>query len=71
MALLNEASARPARLAGDGRADSPGFSAKFGTYSLLDLDSGKIIHFELVQVCRLHLVYFCSSVAHDSVTDAS
>ncbi|KAG0443476.1 hypothetical protein HPB47_014873 [Ixodes persulcatus] len=49
VALLNEASAHPARLAGDGRADSPGFSAKFGTYSLLDLDSGKIIHFELVQ----------------------
>ncbi|KAG0433071.1 hypothetical protein HPB47_020260, partial [Ixodes persulcatus] len=50
VALLNEASAHPARLAGDGRADSPGFSAKFGPYSLLDLDSETIIHFELVQV---------------------
>ncbi|CAN7940838.1 unnamed protein product [Ixodes hexagonus] len=48
-ALFDEAKTHPVRLAGDGRADSPGFSAKYGTYSLLDLDSGKTIHFELVQ----------------------
>ena len=34
-------------LAGDGRADSPGHSAKFGSYTVIDL---KVIDFKLVQV---------------------
>ena len=38
-------------LAGDGRADSPGHSAKFGTYSILEMSCNKIIDFKLVQVC--------------------
>ncbi|KAF4114060.1 hypothetical protein G5714_004283 [Onychostoma macrolepis] len=33
-----------------GRERSPGFSAKYNTYSLMDDDSDKIVHFELVQV---------------------
>ena len=37
-------------LGGDGRADSPGHSAKYGTYSLLELLCNKIIDFRLVQV---------------------
>lgn len=37
-------------LGGDGRADSPGHSAKYGTYSLLELSYNKIIDFQLVQV---------------------
>ena len=37
-------------LGGDGRADSPGHSAKYGTYSLLELSCNKIIDFQLVQV---------------------
>ena len=37
----------PVALAGDG---SPGHSAKYGTYSLLDLDCQKIIHTQLVTV---------------------
>ncbi|KAF4114399.1 hypothetical protein G5714_004622 [Onychostoma macrolepis] len=37
-------------LSGDGRSDIPGFSAKYNTYSLMDDDSDKIVHFELVQV---------------------
>lgn len=49
-ALLDQAKNRPLKQAGDGRADSPGFSAKYGTYSVLDLDTNKIVHFELVQV---------------------
>ncbi|KAG0434206.1 hypothetical protein HPB47_019271 [Ixodes persulcatus] len=36
-------------LAGDGRADSPGYSAKYGTYSLMEMNVKRIIHFELVQ----------------------
>ena len=37
-------------LAGDGRADSPGHSAIFGSYTVLDLDTNKVLDFQLVQV---------------------
>ncbi|XP_050064701.1 uncharacterized protein LOC114122846 [Aphis gossypii] len=36
-------------LAGDGQFDSPGFCAKYCTYTLMDLNSSKIIDFKLVQ----------------------
>ncbi|KAG0420074.1 hypothetical protein HPB47_003703 [Ixodes persulcatus] len=36
-------------LAGDGRADSIGYSAKYGTYSLLDTKINEILHYEVVQ----------------------
>ncbi|XP_051971034.1 uncharacterized protein LOC127635204 isoform X2 [Xyrauchen texanus] len=36
-------------LSGDGRPDSPGTSAKYNTYSLMDDTTHKIVHFELVQ----------------------
>ncbi|XP_062592075.1 uncharacterized protein LOC134253565 [Saccostrea cucullata] len=39
----------PLALGGDGRADSPGHSAKYGAYSVIDLDEGLIVHIELVQ----------------------
>ena len=35
-------------LAGDGRCDSPGSSAKYCTYSLMDLDTNTILHMETV-----------------------
>ena len=40
----------PLMLAGDGRSDSPGHSAKYGSYSILELTCNKIIDFKLVQV---------------------
>jgi solute carrier family 8 (sodium/calcium exchanger) len=43
-------SGRKLTLGGDGRADSPGHSTKFGLYTLMDLDYMKVCHFELVQV---------------------
>ena len=51
-ALLEEMKAQKKKLTigGDGRADSPGHSAKYGTYSLLELSCNKIIDFQLVQV---------------------
>ncbi|KAG0434785.1 hypothetical protein HPB47_018890 [Ixodes persulcatus] len=36
-------------LAGDGHADSPGYSAKYGTYTLLDTNINKLVHFEVIQ----------------------
>ena len=35
---------------GDGRSDSPGHCAKFGSYSMLKLESGHVIDVQLVQV---------------------
>lgn len=40
----------PVMLAGDGRSDSPGFSAKYGSYTFLDLTTTAVVHLELVQV---------------------
>jgi hypothetical protein len=37
-------------LSGDGRANSPGHSAKYGLYSFIDLESMKMVHKHLVQV---------------------
>lgn len=49
-ALLTAMRGSQLHLAGDGRADSPGYSAKYGTYTLLDTHINKILHFEVVQV---------------------
>ena len=50
--LLTECRSRgtPLSIGGDGRADSPGHSAKYGSYGIIDLDTDKIIPIELVQV---------------------
>ena len=40
------------RVAGDGRCCSPGHTAKYGSYSFLEMDTGKIIHTELIQASR-------------------
>ena len=42
-------SRKPIWLAGDGQYDSPGFSAKYMTYSVMDLHSQKVVDFEVVQ----------------------
>lgn len=51
--ILSEirSSSRELALAGDGRADSPGHSAKYGSYSVIDLSSSKVVDFRFVQVC--------------------
>ena len=43
----------PVNLTGDGRSDSPGHSAKYGTYTLMDETSGKIVDFSLVHVSEV------------------
>ena len=42
---------------GDARCDSPGYSAKYGSYTLMDLVTKKILDFQLVQVCMSNLSY--------------
>ena len=37
-------------LNGNGRADSPGHSAKYGSYSIIELNKNKVIDLKLVQV---------------------
>ncbi len=37
------------QLGGDARCDSPGSSAKFGTYTMMDLETGKVIDIKIVQ----------------------
>ena len=51
-ALLSSLEGKELRLGGDGRCDSPGYSAKYCTYSMMDLDSEKIVDFEVVQVTQ-------------------
>ena len=42
-------------MGGDRRYDSPGSCAKFCSYSLLDIDSSKILHVENVDKCEVSL----------------
>ncbi|KAG0444735.1 hypothetical protein HPB47_013443, partial [Ixodes persulcatus] len=48
--LMDKLRDQPLDLAGDGRCDSPGFSAKYLTYSLYAAQANKILHFEQIQV---------------------
>ena len=41
-------------LAGDGRCDSPGHNAKYGTYSIMHVTTEKILDFSLVQVSEVN-----------------
>ena len=47
----------PLSLGDDGRSDSPGPSAKFGSYTLMDLENNAVLDVELVQVCAADIVY--------------
>lgn len=48
--LFDAAVGRHLTIGGDGRADSPGHSAKYGTYTMLDVHQNKVLHVETVQV---------------------
>ena len=57
--ILKNTSGRSLLLAGDGRCDSPGFSAKYCTYSLMDTETNLIVHTETLkrsQVLHLHVL---------------
>ena len=43
-------SGRSVVLGGDGRCDTPGHCAKYGSYNMIDLDEGTVADIQLVQV---------------------
>lgn len=49
-ALLSSLKGKLLVLGGDGRCDTPGFCAKYGSYTIMDLDKNKIVDTNLVQV---------------------
>lgn len=51
--VLQSFRGQPLVLAGDGRCDSPGHNAKYGTYSLMEVATEKIVDFSLVQVSEV------------------
>ena len=65
--LLDQYQGRVLTLGEDARCESPGCSAKFGSYSLIDLELGKVVDFQLVQVIMKIIIsclnkrqyYFC------------
>ncbi|XP_077347750.1 uncharacterized protein LOC143996532 [Lithobates pipiens] len=50
--VKEELTGTPLFLIGDGQCDSPGFCAKYTTYTFMDIYSKKIVDFELVQVSQ-------------------
>ena len=51
--ILQSFRGKPLVLAGDGRCDSPGHNAKYGTYSVMEVTTEKIVDFSLVQVSEV------------------
>lgn len=49
--ILSQLAGKPLNLAGDARCDSMGHSAKYSSYSLMDVDRNKVISVQLIQVC--------------------
>ena len=43
----------PLIIGGDGRADSPSHSAKYGSYGIIELTTNKVIDMQLVQVTAI------------------
>ena len=41
-------------LSGDGRCDSPGHNAKYGTYTMIDQQTAKIVDFQIVQCTEVN-----------------
>lgn len=48
--LLTSFEGKVIDIGGDGRCDSPGYSALFGSYCFLESTTKKVIHLQLVQV---------------------
>ena len=53
--MLSEYKDKSLVLSGDGCCDSPGKSAKYYTYSLMESKSNKILHVETIDKCEVNL----------------
>lgn len=56
--ILKEREGKPLNLGGDGRCSAPGHTAKYGTYSLMDLDTSTVIDVQTVQVSTVADLYY-------------
>ena len=52
-AMLSDIAGHHLVVGGDGRCDSPGFSAKYGSYTVMDLQRQRVIDVQLVQVFKI------------------
>ena len=59
----------PITLAGDGRCDSPGYSAKYCTYTLMADTSEKVVDFEVVQVTEAKSSVGMEKIGFEKVMD--
>ncbi|XP_064649988.1 uncharacterized protein LOC135501681 [Lineus longissimus] len=57
-ALLEDCQGKELRLAGDARCCSPGHTAKFGSYSVMDMSTSKILDVQMVQVTETKNSYW-------------
>lgn len=64
---------RAVRLGGDGRADTPGHCAMFGSYTLMDLEENKVVDMQLVQVfifsCDIRICHITCCFSSNLVTN--
>ena len=49
---------QPVTLLGDGRSDTPGHSAKYGSYTVIEPTLKKVLDVQVVQVIYLNLALF-------------
>ena len=56
--LFNALQGKDVKLAGDGRCNSPGYCAKYGSYMLMDAETSEVLHMELVRVVFFSLNFF-------------
>lgn len=64
---------RAVRLGGDGRADTPGHCAMFGSYTLMNLEENKVVDMQLVQVfifsCDIRICHITCCFSSNLVTN--
>ena len=65
--ILQKLDGKEVVLAGDGRHDSMGHSAKYGTYTIFCCTVGLIIHIALVQVSIILKLYIQTKLKDDGI----
>ena len=54
----------PINVAGDARCDSPGHCALYGTYSLMDTSTSKVLYMQLMKVSNTCLYHLCLDLGY-------